>query len=153
MKTNIKQDRKAIAKIIENNLSLMYSDKRAIQEVADAILVYMIDKKKTKSENLRYILHSLDWIKILNNAVNNRKSSWNFQGFGNPVIEWRNASDEICMALINELEDKQILEDTYSRLRKFIKETNINKLLKDAEKAILESEKADNKVKRLLRDE
>ena len=72
-----------------------------------------------KSEKLREILHSLDWIKILDKAVNRRKTSWNFQGYGHPVIEWRNASDEVCMAVINALEDKKILEDMYSKVKRF----------------------------------
>ena len=62
-------------------------------------------------KKLRNILHKLDWIKILDTATKRRKTSWNFQGYGHPVVEWRNASDEVCMAVINALEDKGILED------------------------------------------
>ena len=44
MKTeiNVKKDRKEIARIIELNLPLMNKNKMMIQEVADAILCYMI---------------------------------------------------------------------------------------------------------------
>ena len=39
---NVKKDRKEIARIIELNLPLMNKNKMMIQEVADAILCYMI---------------------------------------------------------------------------------------------------------------
>lgn len=64
-----------------------------------------------KSEKLRIILYNLDWIKILDRAVKHRPSSWNFGNYNHPVIEWRNASDGVFMALIKELENKKILEE------------------------------------------
>ncbi len=72
-----------------------------------------------KSEKLRTILHKLDWIQILDRAVKHRPTSWNFGSYNHPVVEWRNASDEVCMAVINALEDKQILEDMYSKVKRF----------------------------------
>jgi len=65
--------------------------------------------KIIKIEDLRFVLHNLEWIKILNNAIGSRPTSWNFSEYNHPVIEWRNASDEICMALIKELEDVGII--------------------------------------------
>lgn len=47
-------------------------------------------------------LYKLNWIKILNEAIESRKTSW----VKNPVIEWRNASDEILMAVIKSLKKK-----------------------------------------------
>ena len=43
-KLNIKKDRKEIARIIEVNLPLLNKNKFMCQEVADAILMYMIEK-------------------------------------------------------------------------------------------------------------
>jgi hypothetical protein len=85
----------------------------------------MEEQNLEKEKKLRQILHNLDWIKILDRAVNYRKTSWNFQGYGHPVVEWRNASDEICMAVINALEDKQILEDMYSKVKRFESRTKL----------------------------
>jgi hypothetical protein len=85
----------------------------------------MEEQNLEKAEKLRQILHNLDWIKILDKAVNHRKTSWNFQGYGHPVVEWRNASDEVCMAVINALEDKQILEDMYSKVKRFESRTKL----------------------------
>jgi len=48
------------------------------------------------------MLYRLDWIKILYKAVNNRKTSWN----ENPVCEWRNASDEVLMAMMTQVTKK-----------------------------------------------
>ena len=42
MKINIKKDRKEIAEIIRKNLPLMNINKNMCQEVADAILCYLI---------------------------------------------------------------------------------------------------------------
>jgi len=72
-----------------------------------------------KSEKLRIILHNLNWIQILDKAIKHRTTSWNFGSYNHPVVEWRNASDEICMAVINALEDKNILEDIYSKVKRF----------------------------------
>ena len=48
MKLNIKEDRKEINKIIENCLPLMKINSKITQDCADSILVYLIDKNKTK---------------------------------------------------------------------------------------------------------
>lgn len=48
-------------------------------------------------------LQKLDWKKILHNAIQNRRTAWN----ENPVKEWRNASDEICLEAIKELKKKE----------------------------------------------
>lgn len=52
-------------------------------------------------------LYKLNWIKILRNAIDNRRSS-----LGKfPVIEWRNASDEICLAVIKAMEEAGIITE------------------------------------------
>ena len=81
-----------------------------------------------KEEKLRDILCKLDWIQILDTATKRRKTSWNFGGYEHPVVEWRNASDEVCMAVVNALEDKGILEDMYSRVKRIEATQNINKV-------------------------
>jgi len=51
-------------------------------------------------QEIRVQLYQLDWIQILAEAIRMRPTSWN----ENPVREWRNASDEICSAVIRALE-------------------------------------------------
>jgi hypothetical protein len=50
-------------------------------------------------------LYKLDWIKILSKAIEGRPTSWNIK----PVLEWRNASDEICFAVVNALEEEGLI--------------------------------------------
>ena len=52
-------------------------------------------------------LYGLDWIKILRYAVDNRRSSWGEY----PVREWRNAGDEVCLAVIKEMEEKGLITE------------------------------------------
>ena len=59
---------------------------------------------KQKS-NLKIVLYRLDWIKILSEAIEGRKSSWG----ESPVREWRNASDEVNCAVVNALEQAGLL--------------------------------------------
>ena len=77
-------------------------------------------EKQTQEEKLRQILHNLDWFKIMQKAIDSRKTSWNFQGYGHPIIEWRNATDEVCMAVINALEDKGVLENMYIKVNRIM---------------------------------
>ena len=44
-------------------------------------------------------LWRLDWIKILRRAIELRPTSWS----DNPVREWRNAADCLCIAIIDTL--------------------------------------------------
>lgn len=46
MKLNIQKDRIEIAKIIERNLKLLKKNPKISQEIADCILLYLIEKKK-----------------------------------------------------------------------------------------------------------
>ena len=47
MKLNIQKDRKEIAKIIERNMELLKDNPKGMgQEIADGILLYLIEKKK-----------------------------------------------------------------------------------------------------------
>ena len=61
--------------------------------------------KKIKYQDLKFEIYQLDWIKILHEAIKARPKSWN----QDPVYEWRNASDEICGALIHALEEKSLI--------------------------------------------
>lgn len=52
----------------------------------------------------------LDWIKILDSAIKARPLSW----WGDqtpPVREWRNASDEIAMAVLKAMEEVGMIKD------------------------------------------
>ena len=47
MKLNIQKDRKEIARIIERNMKLLKKNPKGMsQEIADAILLYLIEKRK-----------------------------------------------------------------------------------------------------------
>jgi len=52
-------------------------------------------------------LYDLDWKKILRNAIDNRPTSWCTM----PVREWRNASDELCLAVIRDMEEKGLITE------------------------------------------
>jgi len=51
-------------------------------------------------------LYKLDWIKILDDAIEARPESWS----DDPVNEWRNAGDTLHYALRKALKEKNILE-------------------------------------------
>jgi hypothetical protein len=53
---------------------------------------------------LKQKLYNLNWIQILSNAIKSRPTSWNNEKFGTPVLEWRNASDEINYQVVKALE-------------------------------------------------
>lgn len=71
------------------------------------------EKQEEKYEPLDKILFSLDWTKILSEAINARKTSWN----ENPVREWRNASDEVLTALLHALEDNKLVKEPFRELK------------------------------------
>lgn len=60
---------------------------------------------RKQKQNLKTLLYRLDWISILDEAIKARPASWK----EHPVTEYRNASDEICSALIHALENKGIV--------------------------------------------
>lgn len=60
---------------------------------------------RTQKLELGYQLAQLDWILILDEAIKSRPRSWS----NNPVVEWRNASDEVWMAVISALEEKGLV--------------------------------------------
>ena len=53
----------------------------------------------------RYAMMRLNWIKILEEAIQNRPTSWHHAS----VREWRNASNEICFGVIREMEEKKLI--------------------------------------------
>jgi len=59
-----------------------------------------IEKKKISVGELRQILYRLDWKKIMYDAYRMRPSSWR----EDPILEWRNASDCVCFAVMDALE-------------------------------------------------
>ena len=58
---------------------------------------------KIEFEELKSIMFGMDWIEILKNAYENRRSSWFDLGH---IKEWRNATDEILFACWKQLEEK-----------------------------------------------
>jgi len=87
----------------------------------------------TEKEKLYYKMLRLDWIKILNSAIEGRPTSWYPSGFtpieftnlpidGKPYktekyspAEWRNASDELCSAVLRAMVEKKIVKDIWSK--------------------------------------
>jgi len=65
---------------------------------------------KGKRCSLSEVLYRLDWIEILREAIEMRRSSWGDR----PVVEWRNASDEVCFALLRALEKAGV--DVYATI-------------------------------------
>jgi len=75
------------------------------------------ETKKEERENIMQEIYLLDWIKIMINAIEGRKTSWD----KNPIIEWRNASDEVLMAFMSEAREKSIFPDVLEELKKELK--------------------------------
>jgi len=69
-------------------------------------VIKLVEVKALKCDrkSLFGVLVSLDWIKILREAIEGRRSSWGER----PVVEWRNAGDQVFSALIAELNRKKI---------------------------------------------
>ncbi len=61
---------------------------------------------KTKTISIAGLLGRLDWIEILDYAINKSilSTAWN----KNPVKEWRNAGDSIYLAILNQLRQQGI---------------------------------------------
>ena len=75
-----------------------------------------------QKHELKSKMYSFNWIKILQNAIESRPTSWYPTGFV-PMdtkgkfrsketyspAEWRNASDEICNAVLRAMEKENML--------------------------------------------
>jgi len=82
-------------------------------------------------EELKTKMYQLDWIEILQEAINMRPTSWYPLGFEPRVFpmpdgtheetkkyspsEWRNASDELCSAVIGAMEKQGLLKPFMKR--------------------------------------
>ena len=66
-------------------------------------------KKPKYSSQLSYDLARLDWILILHNAIESRPTSWGER----PVVEWRNASDEVWSALMRAMREARLIPDFF----------------------------------------
>lgn len=75
-------------------------------------------KKISSKEELKQKIYRLNWIKILDEAIKGRSTSW----AEHPVHEWRNASDEVCMALIRHMEEEDILNKTSYEMKRSMNE-------------------------------
>ena len=76
----------------------------------------MKNEKEIRKEIMQEI-YLLDWIKIMDNAIKGRPTSWGER----PIQEFRNASDEVLMALMDQCRIKKIFPDTIEEARKEIK--------------------------------
>jgi len=82
----------------------------------DFFLPHLISSDEIKREEQRRLvgeIYRANWIKILSNATKNRPTSWG----DDAVREWRNASDEVLMALMSELKATGAIAD---ELKEFI---------------------------------
>ncbi len=70
----------------------------------DILSLIETERKEYRYYNVKIPMYRLDWIKILDTAIKNRRTSWG----EDPVYEWRNASDEISYAVINAMEEAGI---------------------------------------------
>ena len=56
--------------------------------------------------DLKSRMYRLNWVKIIQRAVKSRPTSWG----ENPVVEWRNASDEVCYAVVDAMKKAGLLD-------------------------------------------
>ena len=73
-------------------------------------------QKKTE-ERIHYKIWRLDWIKILDRAIKMRPTSWTER----PVLEYRNASDEILCAMMHFAKDVNLFPEFYKSERDSMK--------------------------------
>jgi hypothetical protein len=70
----------------------------ALKTLADQDQISRADER----EKLIQILYSLDWVKVMRDAYEGRKTSWEEIGH---IREWRNATDEIMGAVIKQVKE------------------------------------------------
>jgi len=99
-------DKKDLCPTCKATLSGMQT---AIKYDLEFIRKFHKSKETKDNETLKQILHNLSWFDIMRRAIEHRKTSWS----ENPIFEWRNATDEVCMAVLNALEDKGVLDKIY----------------------------------------
>ena len=75
------------------------------EKTAEYIKKFEQEVREEEKNKFKHALYNLDWIQILNDAIKSRPTSW----AENPVIEWRNASDEICGAVCTALVMKGVM--------------------------------------------
>lgn len=73
--------------------------KDPLEKLTDTLKKFEEEIRQDERDNLKHALYKLDWIQILNEAINSRPTSW----AKDPVIEWRNASDQICSSTVTAL--------------------------------------------------
>jgi hypothetical protein len=88
--------------------------------------------EQMKKDELKIKMYRLDWIKILQEAIDMRPSSWYPLGFEPRIFvmpdlktheetkkyspaEWRNASDEVCGAVIRAMEKEGLLKPLFAK--------------------------------------
>jgi len=88
-------------------------------------------QKTITTNRLKYLLYTFDWIKILNEAIKSRPTSWETQA----VREWRNAGDTICFSVIQAFIEAGIfptheeeLHDFKERMKAFDKSEKNDKI-------------------------
>lgn len=83
-------------------------------EVIDFISQLLLQTEDRVREEIKTDLYQLDWIRILKRAIDSRPRSWS----DNPVLEFRNASDEVLAAMMDQAIDKGIFDDLFTSLQK-----------------------------------
>lgn len=75
----------------------------------------------TERGKLKYQMARMNWPKILNAAIEGRRTSWGDE----PVREWRNAGDEVFMAVINAMEQANIIPNSRKELKAFARKNKL----------------------------
>lgn len=104
-------DRDNTGELEKKELVSRESHEEALEE---AVREAQARERRRILDNLQTELYQLDWIKILQKAIESRPTSWGYpdrkveteNGFDHPVIEWRNASDELIRPIWKQLEEE-----------------------------------------------
>jgi hypothetical protein len=100
---------KKLFAIVYDDGSVGISPKESLDFLDHEIAVAVEETRET----MRFELARLDWIKILDEAIKSRPTSW-----GKDIVcEWRNASDEVWGAMNREAIKNNIWSDLFANLK------------------------------------
>ena len=109
-----KQDIEVLDKLAKDNGFLDWENYTLARNLeAGKIERAVVLVRQETEKRCRDSLDKLDGIKILNQAIENRKTSWN----NNPVAEWRNAGDEILFAVKKAFEEANNIPSQWAFLK------------------------------------
>ena len=95
----------------DQTMWIMNQDKKV--NLKDFIRQEIANARWEEREKVKYQLLKLDWIKILHEAIEGRKTSFGIY----PIREWRNASDQICGSMVRHAEEKGIFRGFFTEIR------------------------------------